>query len=105
MSAAEAMVTQRWAAGQPSSRYVGVRWGIPERRWKASITYKLQDHPLGLYLEEEDAARAFDAAARIRRGSAAHGGRASTSAPVWRLNFPTEAEAAAAPDDVEWALS
>ena len=47
--------------------------------------------------EEEEAARAYDAAARRLRGEKAHGG--AHGGGRWRLNFPTEAEAAAADEE------
>ena len=50
---------------------------------------------LGYFDDAAEAARAFDEAARRLRGDEAHGGRGG----VWRLNFPTEVEAAASPDE------
>eukprot|EP01045_Picozoa_sp_COSAG04_P008490 COSAG04_NODE_471_length_13830_cov_4.905251_7_plen_647_part_00 len=95
-AAAEATVAQRRAAGQPSSRYVGVSWRNSQRRWVVKIQHEGQDQSLGTFAEEEAAARAYDEAARRLRGDEAHGGRAGNGAG-WRLNFPTQAEAAAAP--------
>eukprot|EP01045_Picozoa_sp_COSAG04_P008485 COSAG04_NODE_471_length_13830_cov_4.905251_2_plen_199_part_00 len=94
MAAAEALVAQRQAAGQPASRYVGVSWFKSERRWRAEIRHEGRRQGLGSFVEEEAAARAFDDAARRMRGGEAHGGGLRGR---WRLNFPTEAEAAAAP--------
>ena len=37
--AAEAIVAERRAAGQPSSRFVGVRWDKTNRRWLAEIQH------------------------------------------------------------------
>eukprot|EP01045_Picozoa_sp_COSAG04_P020474 COSAG04_NODE_2100_length_4781_cov_8.111064_3_plen_194_part_00 len=95
VNAAEAAVAQRKAAGQPTSAYVGVSWHKQTRRWEASITHEGEKQGLGLFVEEAAAARAFDEAARKLRGAEAHGGRADPRAPVWRLNFPTDAESAA----------
>ena len=95
--AAEAVVAQRRAAGQASSTYVGVSWFKRERRWWAKILHENRSQILGLFAEEEVAARAYDDAARRLRGDKAHGGR--TGYGTWRLNFPTKAEAEAAEED------
>ena len=87
-------MAQRRAAGQPSSLYVGVSWAAERCRWLASIWHEGRAQHLGLFAEEEAAARAFDDAARRLRGDEAHGGR-PYGPNVWRLNFPTAAEAAA----------
>ena len=88
-----AVVAQRKAVAQPSSRYVGVSWFKPQRRWRAEIRHEGRNQSLGYFAEEEAAARAFDEAARRLRGDRAHGsGR--------RLNFPTESETAAADESV-----
>jgi hypothetical protein len=46
---------------------------------------------LGYFDDEQEAARAFDTAARRLRGDEAHGGRAGGK-NWYRLNFPTERE-------------
>ena len=77
------------------SRFVGLcRRG---NNWAVFIAHEGMIHYLGTFPEdrEEDAARAFDAAARLYRGAAAHGGR-SLSNGRYRLNFPTKKEIAAA---------
>ena len=52
---------------------------------------------LGSFAEEEEAAIAFDAAARRLRGDDAHGGRTGKGILVFRrLNFPTQEEVARA---------
>ena len=86
-AAAAATVVQQQVAGQPSSRYVGVRWMQTRRRWAAEISHEGRRQHLGTFAEEEAAARAFDDAARRLRGDKAHGERGR-----WRLNFPTGAE-------------
>eukprot|EP01045_Picozoa_sp_COSAG04_P010940 COSAG04_NODE_688_length_11148_cov_2.882071_8_plen_420_part_00 len=100
VAAAEAVVAQRRAAGQPTSSFAGVSWAKKGRRWRAEIKHEGRVQGLGTFAEEQAAARAFDDAARRLRGGEAHGGRSGTGrgAVAWKLNFPTEAEAAAAPD-------
>ena len=98
LAAAEATVAQRKAAGQTSSRYFGVDWQRDKRRWRAQIRHEGRNQELGCWETEEEAARKFDNAARRMRGDGAHGGKAANGTP-WRLNFPTQAEVAAAPDD------
>ena len=52
--------------------------------------YDCENHDLGYFLGEDDAARAVDAMARELRGEKAHGnGRIGAR---WRLNFPTADE-------------
>ena len=85
-------MARRKAAGQQSSPYVGVAWAKKDRRWQAQIYHEGRQQALGLFVEEAAAARAFDKAARELRGDEAHGGRSGSN--IWRLNFPTEAEAA-----------
>ena len=98
---AEALVARRRAAGLLSSPFVGVTWAKSVRRWGAQIVHDGQTQHLGsFYMREEEAARAFDAKARELRGDKAHGGRKQAGG-FWRLNFPTEAEAAAAPDGLQ----
>ena len=97
VAAAEAVVAQRRAAGQPTSSFAGVSWPKKGRRWRAEIWHEGRKQRLGSFAEEEAAARAFDDAARRLRGDEAHGGGRTSE---WRLNFPTEAEAAAAAQGV-----
>ena len=69
----------------PTSSYVGVNWVQKSKRWQARI--KPPGAPrqhLGQFSTEEEAARAFDAAARRLRGDAAHGGRSCPSARQYR---------------------
>lgn len=63
-----------------SSKFKGVSWQARDKRWVASIRKERKTRHLGVFRNEEDAARAYDAAARIHFGSFA------------RLNFPNEGE-------------
>lgn len=51
-----------------SSRYKGVTWNKRRRGWIARITLDGNRHQLGCFATEEDAARAYDAAAVIAFG-------------------------------------
>jgi hypothetical protein len=48
---------------QRSSRFKGVCWASSKRKWKAQITVAGDNKHLGYYVVEEDAARAYNAAA------------------------------------------
>ena len=63
---------KRQSAG--SSRFKGVSYRY--RKWQAGIRFQSKSYHLGSFLIEEDAARAYDAAAKQFHGSFA------------RLNFP-----------------
>ena len=67
------------------SKYVGVCWDKSNCKWEARIWHKGKQKRKGRFSTEEEAARAFDDAARELRGGAAHGAKFS-------LNFPTEVE-------------
>jgi hypothetical protein len=73
---------------------VGVSWNKKGQKWVANIRHDGKHIHLGLFNNEQDAAKAFDAKARELRGEQqAHGGRSSK----WhwcRLNFPTAQEEA-----------
>lgn len=60
-----------------SSKYVGVHWHTASGKWQAQITINGKNKHLGLFSDEEAAARAYDAAARKLHGEFA------------RLNFST----------------
>lgn len=60
------------------SRYKGVSWGCGKDSWRARVTRNGKKHSLGTFRTEEDAARAYDAAALRMFGEFAF------------LNFPTE---------------
>lgn len=59
------------------SRYKGVYWDTSRSKWKVYVGTSPNRRYLGLYHSEEDAARSYDEAARIRWGEFAY------------LNFPS----------------
>ncbi len=63
-----------------SSRFKGVSWHAQRSRWVANICVNYRTRYLGLYSTEAEAARAYDAAARV------HFGRFAA------LNFPGRGE-------------
>lgn len=67
----------KWSTAT-SSRYKGVSWSKQAQKWLAQITVDWRNRYLGIFLVEEDAARAYDAAAKQYFGEFA------------RLNFPDE---------------
>jgi hypothetical protein len=66
-----------------SSGFKGVSWSAARRKWQAHIKVRRVSTYLGLFLLAEDAAAAYDSAARVHFGEFA------------RLNFPDEGEAGA----------
>jgi len=46
-----------------ASRFKGVTWDAQRQKWQARITFNYKQHALGRFTSEEDAARAYDAAA------------------------------------------
>jgi hypothetical protein len=78
---AEEAKQQRWIKfGEAGSKYRGVNWHKNSNKWKAQIAYDGKQHSLGYFEDEEEAARAYDRAARAHRGEKA------------LLNFPAEGE-------------
>jgi hypothetical protein len=79
--AAEEAKQQRWIKCEEApSKYRGVSWQKSKNKWRAEIRYDGKDHYLGSFEDEEEAARAYDKAARAHRGEKA------------QLNFPAEGE-------------
>jgi hypothetical protein len=76
----------------PLSQYIGVFWNRTTKKWQAQITYDMQTIYLGTFTDEEggeqEAARAFDTAARAKRREPSLDGTDKESR--WVLNFPTE---------------
>lgn len=62
-----------------TSQYKGVTWNKRNKKWQAQITIDGKNRYLGLFVDEADAARAYDKFARQHQGRFAN------------LNFPTEA--------------
>lgn len=60
------------------SRYKGVYWRADRERWVANLRVDGRKINLGRHKDEESAARAYDAAAKVHHGAFA------------RLNFPTQ---------------
>lgn len=66
-----------------SSRFKGVSWHKRGQAWQAAVRVHRKGHYVGWFKDEEDAARAYDAAARLLLGA---------NAP---LNFPLPGERSA----------
>jgi hypothetical protein len=63
---------RRKCARQTTSDHKGVYWQKASGKWRAQICVAGRLRSLGLYLVEEDAARAYDAAALAEFGEYAH---------------------------------
>jgi hypothetical protein len=82
--AAEEAKQQRWIkCEEAGSKYRGVSWQKRNNKWKSTVYSSHQSvlhQHLGLFEDEEEAARAYDRAARAQHGEKA------------QLNFPAEGE-------------
>ena len=95
-SAEQKSATAASAAAQGfRSAFVGVCWETRQGRWRASIQHDGTRHSLGAFDDEQEAARAFDdAARRLRPNCKAHGVLSGSKNKWQRLNFPTAKEQA-----------
>jgi hypothetical protein len=72
---------QRWVkCGEAGSKYRGVSWYKRDNKWETQIQCDGKQHSLGSFEDEDEAARAYDKAARAQHGEKA------------QLNFPAEGE-------------
>jgi hypothetical protein len=71
-----------------TGRFKGVSWNKNAKKWMARIMAGRTDRYLGYFVDENDAARAYDAAARELHGEFA------------RLNFPAEGENSARNENI-----
>jgi len=76
-SSAEVQRAQREAGPTPKSKYMGVNWVKKEAKWRSQIKVDGTSHHLGYFTSEDEAAQAYDDAARKRDGATA------------TVNFPT----------------
>ncbi len=72
--------TNRSSVPNSSSRFKGVNWHKGGQKWRATITACGKFRHLGMFDNEEDAARSYDVAALLQWGEFA------------RLNFPVKTE-------------
>ena len=83
------------AATTPTTKYVGLYWFKRVSKWKATIKHQRKNISLGYFVDEIEAAKAYDAEARRIRGANAHGGiMPNSNSRRCVLNFPTKAEIA-----------
>jgi hypothetical protein len=83
------------AATTPTTKYIGLYWFKRVSKWKATIKHQRKNISLGYFVDEIDAAKAYDAEARRIRGANAHGGiMPNSNGRRCALNFPTKAEIA-----------
>jgi hypothetical protein len=79
--AAKETKQQQWIkCREARSKYRGVSWLKRDSKWEARIMYDGKQHRLGYFEDEEEAARAYDSAERLKHGKKA------------QLNFPAEGE-------------
>jgi hypothetical protein len=82
--AAEEAKQQRWVkCGEAGSKYRGLTWYKIKSKWQAQIWYDGKQRSLGYFEDAEEAAKAYDKAARAHHGKKAE------------MNFPTKKEQAA----------
>jgi HNH endonuclease len=66
------MANQPKIGGTWSSHYKGVTWFKQRQKWRAQIKIEGRNHHLGLFINEDDAAKAYDEAAFQAFGEFAH---------------------------------
>jgi hypothetical protein len=59
------------SGSRQSSKYRGVCWFERNNKWQTQIRYDGKQHHLGCFEDEEEAARAYDKAARAHHGEKA----------------------------------
>jgi hypothetical protein len=64
-----------------SSKYRGVSWSKSNSKWRANIRFDGKKHHLGCFEDEDEAARAYDRAAKVHKG-----GRAQLNLPAKQRN-------------------
>jgi hypothetical protein len=89
----ETVIAKRRVSGEPLSSFHGVSWEPHLGRFRVRIKSDGHNVSVGCYLDEEEAARAWDNAARRMHGAKAHGLHMGMVTIL--LNFPTPHEEAA----------
>ena len=85
-----ANVLRRFSRTGYSSKYRGVTWNKGDSKWLAKISVKGKTKYLGIFNEEEDAARAFDAEARRVRGAKASVNFPQTEMEIKRAGYSSK---------------
>ena len=71
---------RRSSSFHKTSQYTGVNWNKSKRKWRARIKVQSKDKHIGYFVNEEEAARAYDVELRKRDGVNA------------QTNFPLDSE-------------
>jgi hypothetical protein len=81
----DALNQQNTGPRRGTSRFKGVAWYTRHSKWRVAFNWQRKTHFVGYFADEEEAARAYDAAILPLAGEFA------------RLNFPRESRAAGSP--------